>query len=102
MDIEENTIGHQTREPRDGEMDPHPSPVMIYSLCLDAEELLTVYAGLRTYLKTLAGRENETENLGQIQRVAKLLIEINPRAVEASKEISLKAVGMEAKHDGTE
>jgi hypothetical protein len=103
MDINENTIGYQDAEVKEywesksgqpyGE--PERSPVTIYSLGFDAEELLTVYAGLRTYLKALANRE--TEDLEQIARATKLLMALRPRAIKASKQISLKAVGMEAR-----
>lgn len=95
MDIEEKTIG--CSDGRDGEDEPQRTPVMLYSIGLNADDLLATYAALRTYLKILASHENETENLGQIQRVAGLLIELNPRAVRAAKELSLKAVGMEAR-----
>jgi hypothetical protein len=97
MDIEENIITYNG-DGRDGEDEPALTPVMVYSLGFDAEELLTVYAGLRTYLKALASQQDETENLRQIQRVAKLLIELNPRAVRASKHLSLKAAGMEGEN----
>jgi hypothetical protein len=111
MDIEENTIGHQdaevkeywesrTGQPYGGtEADPEPTPVMIYSLGFDAVEVLTVYAGLRTYLKALAGRENE--DLEQIHSATNLLIALRPQAVKASKALSLKAAGMEGADAGT-
>jgi len=92
MDIEENTIVYNG-DGRDGEDEPALTPVMIYSLGFDPEELLTVYAGLRTYLKALATRENE--DLEQIHRTTKLLMALRSRAVRASKQISLKAAGME-------
>jgi hypothetical protein len=98
MDIEENIITYNG-DGRDGEDEPALTPVMIYSLGFDAEELLTVYAGLRTYLKALATRENE--DLEQIHRATKLLIALRPRAVKASKHLSLKAVGMEGRDVGT-
>jgi hypothetical protein len=85
MDIEESTIGYQESN---GQGEPGLSPVVIYSLGFDAEELLTVYAGLRTYLKALAGRE--TEDLEQIARATKLLMALRPRAIKASNEVSLK------------
>jgi hypothetical protein len=94
MDIEENIMGYS--DGRDGEDEPQLTPVTIYSLGFDAEELLTVYAGLRTYLKALATRENE--DLEQIHRATKLLIALRPRAVKASKHLSLKAVGMEGEN----
>jgi hypothetical protein len=94
MDIEENRIGYEIREPREGEMDPAPTPVMLYSIGLNADELLTSYAALRTYLKVLANRENE--DLEQIQSAAKLLISLKSRAVRASKEVSLKAAGIDS------
>src|SRR5262245_57041782 len=100
MDIEENTIGYQTRPSQGDEMDPAVSPVIIYSLGFDAEELLATYGALRTYLKVLASQE--TEDLQQIHRVTKLLVALRPRAVKASKELSLKAVGMEGADAGTD
>ena len=93
MDIEENTIGYNEDE-------PELRPVMIYSLGFKAEELLTAYGALRTYLKALANQE--TEDLEQIQRTTKLLITLRPRAVRASKALSLKAVGMEGADAGTD
>jgi len=95
MDIEETAIGWTTREQRDGEMDPALSPVVIYSLGFDADELLVVYASLRTYLRGLVSQDNE--DFEQIYRVTKLLTALRPRAVRASKEVGLKAVGMEGK-----
>jgi hypothetical protein len=92
MDIEENTIGYS--DGRDGEDEPQLTPAMVYSLGLKAEELLTAYAGLRSYLKVLASQESE--DLEQIQRVTKLLISLRPRAVRASKEIALAAVGIDS------
>jgi hypothetical protein len=88
MDINENTIGYQELNGQIENGEAGLSPVVIYSLGFDAEELLTVYAGLRTYLKALAGRE--TEDLEQIARATKLLIALRPRAIRASKEVSLK------------
>ena len=96
MNIEENTIGYS--DGRDGEDEPQRTPVMLYSIGLNADDLLTTYGALRMYLKSLASQEDETQNLGQIQRVAKLLIELNPRAVRASKEVSLRAVGTEERN----
>jgi hypothetical protein len=98
MDIEENTI--HCNDGRDGEDEPQRTPVMLYSIGLNADELLTGYAALRTYLKVLASQENE--DFEQIQSAAKLLITLKSRAVRASKEVSLRAAGMEAKHGGTE
>jgi hypothetical protein len=89
MDIKENTIGYN----EDG---PELTPVIIYALGFKAEELLTAYGALRTYLKVLANQE--TEDLEQIQRTTKLLITLRPRVVRASKELSLKAVGMEVEN----
>ncbi len=100
MDIDENTIGWQAREQREGEMDPALAPVVIYSLGFDADELLVTYAALRTYLRALVAREEE--DLEQIQRVTKLLIALRPRAVKASKELSLKAVGTEGGNVGND
>jgi hypothetical protein len=93
MDIEENIIGYNG-DGRDGEDEPQLTPVTIYSLGFDDEELLTVYAGLRTYLKALATRENE--DLEQILRAAKLLMALRPRAIKASKQLSLKAAAIDS------
>jgi hypothetical protein len=110
MDIEENITGYTDPEVKEywesksgqpygePEANPEQTPVMIYSLGFDAEELLAVYGGLRSYLRALVSQQDETENLRQIQRVAKLLIDLNPRAVRASKEVSLKAAGMEERN----
>ena len=98
MDIEENTIVYNG-DGRDGEDEPALTPVMIYSLGFDPEELLTVYAGLRTYLKALAGRENE--DLEQIHRTTKLLMALRSRAVRASKEIASAAIGIDSRSDST-
>ena len=122
MDIEENTIGYI--EKADEEMkakprvekatdlevkewwesktrqsygEPERTPVMLYSLGFDADELLVTYAALRTYLRGLVSQDNE--DFEQIQRVTKLLIALRPRAVKASKELSLKAVGMDTRSD---
>lgn len=73
-----------------------PSPITLYSFGFEADDMLCVYGALRTYLKALAAQDNEDENLMMIQRCASLLIEMKPRAVEASKLLSLKAAGMEA------
>jgi hypothetical protein len=104
MDIEEKVIGYQDPEVKEywesrsgqpyGEEEPELTPPMIYSLGLKADELLTTYAGLRTYLKVLASQESE--DLEQIQRITKLLISLRPRAVRASKEIALAAVGIDS------
>ncbi len=91
MDIEENTIGYQESNGHDK---AGLSPVVIYSLGFDAEELLATYGALRTYLKVLASQE--TEDLEQIHRVTKLLVALRPRAVRASKEITLAAVGIDS------
>ena len=88
MDIEENTIGYQESNEQNEQGGTGLSPIILYSLGFDAEELLTLYASLRTYLKALAGRESE--DLEQIARATKLLIALRPRAVKASKEVSLK------------
>jgi len=90
MDIEEIAIGYTgSAYPVDQPCDePERTPAMLYSLGFDAEELLTLYASLRTYLKALASRESE--DLEQIARATKLLIALRPRAVRASKEVSLK------------
>jgi len=96
MDIEENTIGYQnSREPNE-QGGTGLAPVVIYSLGFDADELLVTFAALRTYLRGLVSQDNE--DFEQIQRVTKLLIALRPRAVKASKELSLKAVGMEVRN----
>ena len=71
------------------------TPTLLYSFGFDAEQLLTIYNALRTYLR--ANIQQDNEDLETIERIASMLIEIKPRAVEASKHLSLKAVGMEAK-----
>jgi hypothetical protein len=93
MDIEENTIGNLYQAPN-GEEEASFTPVMLYSIGLNADELLTGYAALRTYLKVLASQENE--DFEQIQSAAKLLISLKSRAVRASKEVSLRAVGIDS------
>jgi len=72
--------------------EPERTPDLIYSLGFDADELLVTYAALRTYLRALVSQENE--DFEQIQRITKLLVALRPRAVKASKAVSLKAVGM--------
>ena len=72
--------------------EPERTPDVLYSLGFDADELLVTYAALRTYLRALVSQENE--DFEQIQRITKLLIALRPRAVKASKALSLKAVGM--------
>ena len=114
MGIEENVIGYdevhaQVKACADKEIkeyfesktgqpygEPERTPVMLYSLGFDADELLVTFAALRTYLRGLVSQDNE--DFEQIQRVTKLLIALRPRAVKASKELSLKAVGMEARN----
>jgi hypothetical protein len=93
MDIEENIVTYNG-DGRDGEDEPQLTPLTVYSLGFDAEELLTAYGAIRTYLKVLANQE--TEDLEQIQRATKLLIALRPRAVKASKQLSLKAVGIDS------
>ncbi len=104
MGIEETTIGFsevEIQELSDSELralasigtEPERTPDLLYSLGFDADELLVTYAALRTYLRALVSRENE--DFEQIQRITKLLIALRPRAVKASKALSLKAVGME-------
>jgi hypothetical protein len=73
--------------------EPERTPDLLYSLGFDADELLVTYAALRTYLRALVSQENE--DFEQIQRITKLLIALRPRAVKASKALSLKAVGMQ-------
>jgi hypothetical protein len=110
MDIEGNTIGFseaEIQELSDSELralatigtEPARTPVMLYSLGFDADELLVTYAALRTYLRGLVSQDNE--DFKQIQRVVKLLIALRPQVVKASKAVSLKTVGM-GDRNGTE
>jgi len=110
MGIEENTIGFSEAEIEDlsdSELrglvsirtEPARTPDLLYSLGFDAGELLVTYAALRTYLRALVSQENE--DFEQIQRITKLLIALRPRAVKASKALSLKAAGM-GDRNGTE
>lgn len=61
---------------------PQCPPVTIYSFGFEAEEVLTLYAALRTYLRTAANQEDE--DLETLGRVVKLLKDFRPRAVRAS------------------
>ena len=87
--MRENTIGYNAT--KDGSL----TPVVIYSLGFDAEQLLTVYNALRTYLR--ANVQQDNEDLETIKQIAAMLIEIKPRALKASKYLALKAVGREAR-----
>ena len=80
--IRENTIGYNAT--KDGSL----TPVVIYSFGFDAEQLLTVYNALRTYLR--ANVQQDNEDLETIKRIAAILIDIKPRAVEASKHLTEK------------
>ena len=60
---------------------PVPPPVTLYSVGFEGDDLLTVYAALRSYLKILVGQENE--ELKMIQRVVSLMVDIRPSAVKA-------------------
>lgn len=51
-----------------------------------AEDVVTVYGALRTYLHVLT--QQPEEDLETIARVARLMIAIKPQAVEASQEIA--------------
>lgn len=51
-----------------------------------AEDVVTIYGALSTYLKILV--QQPEEDLETIARVTRLLIEIKPQAVEASQEIA--------------
>ena len=66
-------------------------PLTLYSFGFEAEDLLAVYGALRVYLRTLAGQESE--DLEMLGRVVRLMNEIRPAAVKASKTLSLKAAG---------
>jgi hypothetical protein len=68
---------------------PEPSPTTVYSFGFEAEEVLTLYAALRSYLRMSASQDSE--DLETLARVVKLLKDMRPRAVRASKELSLKA-----------
>lgn len=56
--------------------------------CRDAEDIVTIYGALRTYLKVLS--QQPEEDLETIARVTRLMIAIKPQAVEASQEIARK------------
>lgn len=56
----------------------------------NAEDVVTVYGALSTYLKILA--QQPEEDLETIARVTRLMIAIKPQAVEASQEITRAAV----------
>ncbi len=73
------------------EKSPETAPVTLYSFGFEAEDLLAVYGALRVYLRTLAGQESE--DLEMLGRVVRLMNEIRPAAVKASKTLSLKAAG---------
>lgn len=50
------------------------------------EDVLAIYGALSTYLKVLA--QQPEEDLAMIARVTRLMINIKPQAVEASREIA--------------
>lgn len=91
MDINENVTAWD--EVRCEVSEPTRTPVILYSIGFNADELLAVYAGMRAYLKALAATDSD-ETLGMILRVTQILLDLNPQAVKASKSLSLKAVGM--------
>lgn len=64
------------------------TPITLYSFGFDAEQLLTVYNALRTYLR--ANVQQDNEDLETIKQIAAILIDIKPRAVEASKHLTEK------------
>ena len=80
--VRENTIGYSAAK------DDSLTPVVIYSFGFDAEQLLTVYNALRTYLRVSVQQDNE--DLETIEQIAAMLIDIKPRAVEASKHLTEK------------
>lgn len=88
MEIDENKIGYTPT----GNVDEPLAPVVIYSLSFGDEELIMVYGALRTYLKVLS--QQESEDLEAIGRTVKIMSQVKPRAVEASKSLALKAAGM--------
>lgn len=92
MDIDENVAAWDEVRCEVGE--PTRTPTWLYSIGFNAEELLAVYAGMRAYLKALAATDSD-ENLGMILRVTQILLDLNPKAVKASRSLSLKAVGTE-------
>lgn len=92
MDINENVTAWDEVRCEVGE--PTRTPTWLYSIGFNAEELLAVYAGMRAYLKALAATDSD-ENLGMILRVTQILLDLNPKAVKASRSLSLKAVGTE-------
>ncbi len=75
-----------------------PTLAMLWSFGFEAEDLLALYAALRTYLRALVNQDQE--DLAMIGRIAKLLSEMNPSVVKASKALALKAVGMERRIEG--
>lgn len=103
MAIDETTIAYEDVKDQlfkdaaerraEWQAEPAREPVTLYSLGFEADDVLTMYAALRSYLKALAGQENE--DLMMIQRVVNLMVDIRPSAVKASKQLALKAVGME-------
>ena len=58
----------------------------LISFCRAAEDTITIYGALRTYLKVLT--QQQEEDLETIGRVTRLMIAIKPQAVEASQEIA--------------
>lgn len=78
--------------------EPERTPVTVYSFGFKADELMTVYGALDTYLKVLV--QQAEIDLAAVERTAQIMIEIKPRAIEASKSLSeradtLKPVGTE-------
>lgn len=57
-------------------------------VCHAAEDMIMIYGALRTYLKVLT--QQPEEDLETIARVTRLMINIKPQAVEASREIARK------------
>lgn len=75
--------------------DQNSTPVTIWSFGFEADEVLAVYAALRTYLRALLNQEGE-EDLEMLARIIKIMTQIRPSAVKASKTLSLEAVGMKS------
>lgn len=70
---------------------PQSPPETIWPVGYNAEDVVTVYGALRTYLKILS--QQPEEDLETIARATRLMIAIKPQAVEASQEIARRNNG---------